>query len=203
MITDLFQSAQKVSLPTGAKVFRPGGQCDTFYYIITGTIRVDLLTEDGRSVLLYEINADETCVLTTACILSGDAYAAEATAQTPVTAYAMAKSDFDTQLQLSSAFRNLVFTSFGTRVALMMGKVDEIAFQTIDARLARRILKLGEETAVISTTHDQLGHDLGTAREVVSRKLKIWEKKGLIQRDRGTLTLLDRAKLSALAAMGD
>lgn len=203
MTADLFQDAQKIALPAGAKVFRAGDLCETFYYIIDGTIRVDLMTEDGRSVLLYNINPGQTCVLTTACIMSGDAYAAEATAETSVTAYAMAKPAFDAQMQTSPAFRTLVFGSFGTRMAAMMGKVDEVAFQSLDARLARRLLSLGNASPRIAITHDQLAHDLGSAREVISRKLKAWDVSGLINRDRGTVTLLQPDKLRILTTSGD
>lgn len=203
MITALFEHAQKVNLPAGTTVFRAGDICDTYYYIVDGTIRVDLLTDDGRSVLLYTIMPSETCVLTTACIMSGDAYAAEATTETDVTAYAMPKSEFDSQMGNSAAFRQLVFASFGTRMGAMMRKVDEVAFQTIDARLARRLLTLGGQNGMIETTHDQLAHDLGTAREVISRKLKSWDKAKLITRDRGKVTLLAPEKLNVLAALGD
>jgi len=56
----------------------------------------------------------------------------------------------------------------------MMGKIEEVAFVPIEARLAARLLELGIRQSTIRITHEQIAIILGTAREVVSRKLAQW-----------------------------
>lgn len=202
--SDLFADAQTISLPAGTVVFRPGGACEMFYLIKSGRVRVDLMSLSGRSLLLYEIDAGETCVMTTACLLSGEVYTAQAIAETTVSALALPKPVFQTRLAQSEAFRAMVFRSFAERLANIMQRLDEIAFQPIDARLARRLLSLADGSGQdIQVTHDHLALDLGSAREVISRRLAAWEATGLIARARGQITLLHPERLRQIARDGD
>ena len=73
------------------------------------------------------------------------------------------------------------------------------AFGRIDVRLAERLLTLAGEEPTLTTTHQQLASELGTAREVISRVLQDFQKRGLITQTRGHVTLTDRARLMALA----
>ncbi|MBS1484233.1 MAG: winged helix-turn-helix domain-containing protein, partial [Clostridium sp.] len=50
------------------------------------------------------------------------------------------------------------------------------------------------------TTHEQVAKNLGTAREVVSRMLKYFEKEGIVSLGRGTITVVDTRKLRKLLA---
>lgn len=194
---------QLVTLPAGTRVFQAGDACTQFFYLIEGAIRVDLIAKGGRAILLYRFGADETCILTTSCLLSGDQYCAEAHTESEVKAYVVPFASFEAQLNSSEDFRRLVFSSFSERLASMMGKIEEVAFTPIETRLAMRLLEMRPADDTVHVTHDQLAVDLGTAREVVSRKLAQWEKSGLIVRARGTLRLINIGKLENIAALGD
>ena len=47
---------------------------------------------------------------------------------------------------------------------------------------------------VIKVTHENIANDLGTAREVVSRMLKYFEKEGMVKLSRGSITIIDLSK---------
>ena len=81
----------------------------------------------------------------------------------------------------------------------MMTKIEEVTSFSIDQRLAKRALELREEQHPIDITHDQLAADLGTAREVVSRRLARWQSNGWIERKRGGFSILDEQILKQLA----
>lgn len=49
--------------------------------------------------------------------------------------------------------------------------VDEVAFASLDLRLARRLLAEAKEQGVVAKTHQQLALDLGSVREVIRRYL--------------------------------
>ena len=52
-------------------------------------------------------------------------------------------------------------------------------------------------------THQVLATEIGTAREVVSRKLRSFESSGLIRLSRGRIEILDREKLGELVSAPD
>jgi CRP/FNR family transcriptional regulator len=100
--------------------------------------------------------------------------------------------------------RTFVFQMFSTRLAEVMSLVEEVAFRRMDQRLAHRLLELfhagAGPRAHVPVTHAELAADLGTAREVVSRLLKEFERLGAIGLSRGRILLRDRERLQGLVA---
>ncbi|MEO1066362.1 MAG: Crp/Fnr family transcriptional regulator [Pseudomonadota bacterium] len=192
-----------VSLEAGTQIFQAADPCTQFFYLLEGQVRVDLVAESGKTVMLYRFGEGETCVLTTACLFSGDAYGAEAIVEQDVRAHVVPLATFEDLLNTSADFRALVFNTFGHRLSDMMAKVEEVAFVSLGARLSKRLLELAGDGPVVQQTHEQLALDLGSAREVVSRKLSQWERDGLIVRARGIITLVKKAQLCELARRRD
>ena len=64
-------------------------------------------------------------------------------------------------------------------------------------RLIGQLLK-GDSDLLSNITHQVLATEIGTAREVVSRKLRRFESDGLIRSSRGRIEILDREKLGSL-----
>lgn len=77
--------------------------------------------------------------------------------------------------------------------------IEEIAFQRMDIRLAHKLMELGGKTGVIKSTHQQMAAELGTAREVVSRQLQEFQRRGWVAQSRGTIELLNKSKIGSLA----
>lgn len=187
-------SGMHVHMDADEFVFRPGDACESFLILLSGRIRVQLISEEGKEVTLYRIGPGGSCVLTTSCLFSSDEYPAEAIAETDIEALAFSRDVFEQTVEMSAPFRRFVFDGFSERLARVIGRMEELAFTSIDYRLARVLIDLyeREETHV---THDDLAVEIGTAREVVSRHLKRMEKQGLIALSRKKVTILDPAEL--------
>jgi CRP/FNR family transcriptional regulator, anaerobic regulatory protein len=195
----LLENARSVSVPAGAKAFRAGGDCDNYLLVLSGTIRIQQLAESGREIVLYRVGAGETCILTTACLLAREAYSAEAIAEMPVEAIAVPKQTFDRLIARSPAFRDFVFATYAKRITDLMLLIEEVAFGRIDARLARCLLDLKNPDGTLLATHQSLAVELGTAREVVSRQLKEFERRRWVRLERGGIHVLEPKALEALA----
>jgi len=82
---------------------------------------------------------------------------------------------------------------------MLIGKVTELSFYTLTARLARLLRQLSSKQLSGDSserlTKDDLASGIGTVREVVSRSLKELEKKGTIDVQRGKIQILNREKL--------
>jgi CRP/FNR family transcriptional regulator len=194
----LRDAAVRKQIPRGAVLFRPGDQCVQFPLIVSGSVRVQRVTESGREIVLYRVATNETCILTTASLLSEDAYSAEGVAETDVTAYIVPAERFASLMNASPAFRALVFDGYSRRIATLMERIEEIVCTRINVRLAERLLALRSEDNRISVTQQALAADLGTAREVVGRTLKGFERAGWVKLSRGGAEILDAAALRAL-----
>ena len=107
----------------------------------------------------------------TSCLLDGSAYPADAIAERHGEAVVISREAFHTALQLSPGFRRYIFDGYSMNFANFVRKIEQLAFVPVDARLSNALLDFhnkGEDRV----THQELAVELGTAREVVSRRLK-------------------------------
>ena len=187
-----------VSVPAGTQIFAPGQTADNLWLLLDGTVKVQQRSDTGREVFLYRVHAGESCVLTTACMLAFEDYSAEGAAETDVKAVAIPRATFDDLVGKSPVFREFVFTAYSRRITDLFTLIDDIVFQRMDVRLASRLLELADAGDVVHATHAALGTELGTAREVISRTLSEFQRRGWVEQSRGEVKLLDREGLEHL-----
>ena len=187
-----------VRLPADSVIFGPGKSPDNLLLLLQGTVRVQQLAESGREVVLYRVTAGESCVLTTACMLAYEDYAAEGIAETDIVAAAIPRGVFDDLVASSKEFRNFVFRAYSRRITDLFHVIEDIAFRRMDIRLAQKIIERAD-TGVLKATHAQLAAELGTAREVISRQLAEFQRRGWIAQSRGAIEIRDCDGLRGLA----
>ena len=196
----LLARAHVTRFKRGQTVFSPDNRPDTLLFLLEGTLRVSQTSDQGREIVLYRVEAGESCVLTTACMLAEEAYNATGVAETGLVAVTLSRAIFDELSAEEPAFRDFVFAAYSRRLLDLLHVVDEVAFGRIDMRLAARLLALAGDTVEVVATHDELARELGTAREVVSRVLQDFQKRGLISQSRGRVRLLVRDGLKRIAS---
>lgn len=196
----LFASSAKVAnVPAGTVVFQSGDTCENYLLVIDGSVRVQMVSENGREIVLYRVDQGQTCILTTSCLMTSDAYAAEGMTETDVRAVMIPAIDFHKLMAASDVFRSFVFASYGTRLSDLLMLVDEVAFHRIDVRLAKFLLERAGENGRIEATHQVLAVELGSAREVISRQLKEFERRGWVRLARGMVEIIDVSALEGLS----
>jgi len=188
-----------VEAPMGAVIFGPGNSPENMLFLLDGTVRVQQVSDTGHEIVLYRIHAGESCVLTTACLLAYENYSAEGIAEASIRAAAVPRDVFDELVAQSKSFRNFVFAAFSKRITDLFAMIDEVAFQRLDVRLADKLISLSDDAGLVTTTHQKLSVELGTAREVISRQLQEFQRRGWIEQARGRVSLLDRAQIKRLA----
>jgi CRP/FNR family transcriptional regulator, anaerobic regulatory protein len=188
-----------IELAAGARILGPEQTPQHFILLLEGSVRVQQMSEDGREIVLYRIAAGESCALTTACLMSDETYQAEAIAETTIRAVGVPRGLFDELVAKSPGFRRFVFSAFRARMTDLFRVIDEIAFSRMDVRLAHKLVELSHGAATLAITQQQLASEIGTAREVVSRMLSEFHRRGLVLQVRGSITITDRSALELLA----
>ncbi|TNF21304.1 MAG: Crp/Fnr family transcriptional regulator [Rhodobacteraceae bacterium] len=196
---ELETGSQIVSVAAGTRIFGPGQSADSLLLLLEGTVKVVQKSDTGRDIFLYRVHAGESCVLTTACMLAFEEYSADGVAETDVTAVAIPRASFDNLVARSAVFRQFVFAAYSRRITDLFTLIDDIVFQRMDVRLAARLLELADEAGVVHATHAALGTELGTAREVISRTLSEFQRRGWVGQARGEVNVIDREGLERLA----
>lgn len=192
-------AARLSTIPPGTVLFQDGAECSSYVLVVEGSVRVQKVAENGREIVLYRVERGQSCVLTTNCLIAHEDYSAEGVAETEVRALVLPAATFRTLLARSDAFRDFVFSSYATRIADLLMLIEEVAFGRIDMRLSAWLRQHADTAGEIRATHQDIAVELGTAREVVSRQLKDFERRGWLDLHRGRIQLRDRGALVTLS----
>lgn len=177
----------------GSAIFGSGNVCLGMVCVLKGSIRVSLLSEEGREIMLFRLEEGDPCVLSAACVIS------QITFETHMTA----DRDCDLLIISSVAFRRLteeniyvrcfMYELMMERFSSVMWTMQQILFAKFDRRLAGFLLQEYEKTGSlqIRMTQEQVAQQINSAREVVARMLRRFVSDGLVEIRRGTILLRD------------
>lgn len=194
-LTSYIAQGDALSAPDGTCLFRPGDEGRAFLIVTSGTVRVEQTNSAGRTVVLYRVEAGDSCVLTTTCLLSGQPYSGYGYAEGAISAIAISPDQFRSLLSKDPRFQELVFRGFAARVGELTNVIDELLEHRTDLRLARWLANRRESE--IHMTQQEIAQEIGTAREVISRTMKSFETRGWIQLSRGTVIIADPSALGS------
>ena len=176
----LLQSTTSVSYKKGTSIHRADYKCLGLLLVKTGSLRVYIMSEDGREITLYRIYPGELCILSASCVLSSITF----------DVYIDAVDDSQV-LQVSSAV-----------ISLLMHDniyVEAFANKAAAERFSDVMWAMQLATDTLSLTHEQIAKLMGSAREVVTRMLKYFSQEGYVSLARGSVTILDKKALRKLA----
>lgn len=203
MSPDLWASltarARRLQFQTGEEVFSTGDEVKDLLIVLAGTLRIEQLGANGREIVLYRVQGGDSCILTAACLLSDEQYAATGVAETDLDALMLPRDAFDNLMATSAEFRGMIFQAYSKRITDLLQVVEEVAFRRIDLRLAGRLLTLAGDADQIIATQSQIATELGTVREVISRQFQEFQRRGWVKVGRGLVTVMDKPALHALA----
>jgi CRP/FNR family transcriptional regulator len=185
-----------IEAPVGTIGYSEGMPCHAYVMRLEGKSRVYKLSASGREILLYRVMAGETCVLTTTCLLGRSDYPASTVVEEAIRDVIVPSHIFHQLMIDSAVFRRFVMENYGALISDLIVLLDEIAFHSIDIRLAK--LLLDETSTKLSRTHQQIADELGSAREVVSRQLKRFENKGWVALGRGYVEVINKEALQKI-----
>jgi CRP/FNR family transcriptional regulator, cyclic AMP receptor protein len=99
----------------------------------------------------------------------------------------------------------------GARLRRLVGIIEELSFTTVRQRLVSALVRLAQTEGRQSErgiefelpgTHQEMAHQLGTVRELVSRNLMRLQAEGLVQVDARSVVVRDLPGLTAILESG-
>lgn len=194
LLRDLISASRRQTVPAGTQIYHEGDACSAIAFVLSGDIRVYKIGQTGREITLYEIGPGETCILNASCILSRRTYPANAVTLSDTGLFMVPSAEFRRLIAEHEKVRDFIFTLLSHRLTGVMELVEEVAFGHMDERLLDYLVEKSADNR-LETTHQKIANDLGTSREVVSRLLKDFERKGRVRLSRNAVTLLDHRRI--------
>ena len=193
-------------IASGETIFRKYDAGDTMIVVIRGRVVICSHSVDGREVVFNIINPGE--VFGEIAFLDGRERTADARVLEDVTCLVLDRRHFLPFLEENPKVVIELMTVLCERVRSTTVHIEDTAFLEFRTRLAKKLLAFGEYYGTpvgqgsrieLSLSQTDLGAMLNATRESVNRQLRSWVKKGLIEIDKGTITLMELERLEDIA----
>lgn len=160
--------------------------------VMSGNIKVFRVDDDGREILLYYINAGESCIMSFLGGIHQDTSKVKAVAEEKTEILFIPVQKVTDLIKEFPEWLDYIFRLYHKRFEELLEVVNAVAFKKMDERLLNLLKNKASisNKKIIAITHEQLANELGTARVVISRLLKQMESEGLILLGRNKITLL-------------
>lgn len=196
----LTSSAAVSSHKKGEPIHSADFQCVGMLLVKSGSLRVYILSEDGREITLYRIASKETCILSASCVLQSITFDVYIDAVTDCELIRIPSSAVSLLMNDNIYVEAYIYRLTTERFSDVMWAMQQILFMSFDKRLA--IFLLDESAALhsdeVRMTHEEIAKLMGSAREVVTRMLKYFSSEGYVELARGVVTILNKNALKKL-----
>lgn len=160
--------------------------------VLTGSIRVMRVDEEGREILLYYIRPGESCIMSFLGGIHSETSKVKAVAEEDVEILFIPIEKAGMLIKDNSEWLDYIFRLYHKRFEELLSVVNEVAFKKMDDRILH-FLKEKQKligSNEITITHQELSEELGTSRVVVSRLLKQMEGEGMVKLGRNKILLM-------------
>lgn len=205
---EVSQRSRLRAFPAGAAVFRRGEAPDGLYRVRDGLVQLSGNSSDGRETILDIYGADAWFGETAA--LARCARTHDAVALGPVQAQHLPQAHLDRLLDAHPSLALALLRLEARRLRLVLTALEEYSTQSMEQRLANRLLLLADAHGSSSgggallrlpLSQEMLARLVGTTRQRVGQILQLWEAQGLVVRGRRRLVITRTDELERLGRM--
>ena len=193
------RSSYHVHFEKGTNV-HDGNECTGVILVKSGSLRIYLISEEGKEITLYRLFAGDMCMLSASCVLSSITFDVFVDAEEDSKCVVVGGCAYADVAERVPEVKIFTLETTVGRFSDVMWVMQQILFMSMDKRLA---IFLTDEASknksdVIALTHEQIAKYMGSAREVVSRMLKYFANEGIVEVSRKGIKILDKKRLRDL-----
>jgi CRP/FNR family transcriptional regulator, cyclic AMP receptor protein len=203
---DVLARARRRRLAPGQRLFSRGDEPNGFYHVLEGCVRISGISGDGQETVLdfYGPGIWFGEVST----LDGLPRVHDADAIGSTALLQVAQADLEELLAAHPEFGRALLRLEALRLRLLLTAVESYSIQSLEHRLANRLLMLSVSHGVTTSQglkielhlpQETLAQLIGATRQRVNQILNDWELDGIVEQQYGRILLLDEAKLEKLA----
>ena len=195
------RSSHCVSFKKGTNIHN-GNECTGVILVKSGSLRLYLLSDQGKEITLYRLFPGDMCILSASCVLHTITFDVFIDSEDDSECVVVGGCAYEDLAQRMPEARIFALESAVSRFSDVMWVMQQILFMSMDKRLAIFLLDEVAKTGSdhIRLTHEQIARYMGSAREVVSRMLKYFAGEGILRASRTEgIHILDKQRLRALA----
>ena len=187
--------------PRGSVILFENDPGDSLFVVRQGRVKVVLIGEDGREVILGVLGVSEH--FGELALIDDRPRSAHVIAMEESHLLVLRRDDFRRRVESSPAVAWSLLTELSRRLRRADEKIGGLVLLDVPGRIARLLLDLSEEagsnTIEKALTHQTIAQMIGASRETVSRAMKDFQDAQWVSVERRRITLADRNALEQRA----
>jgi len=189
--------------PRGSLILTQGDEGEALFLIRTGQVKVSVVAEDGREVILSVLGAGS--FFGEMALLDDEPRSAHVFAMEESVLLSLRREDFRARLAQSPELGIALLRELSRRLRRADDTITSLMLLDVNGRVAHLLLEMAREEGEAGTTiarrltHAAIGQMVGASRETVSRTMRNLVLRNVIAVTRKGITLLDPAALRLAA----
>jgi len=201
-LQDIHQIAREKHVAKGETIFLEGQDCNGFYLIASGMVKVFKLSNDGKEQILHFFGPGEP--IGEVPVFSGRPFPANAEAMVKSRLIFFPRQAFVSLISDNPSLSLNMLAVLSLRLREFTVQIESLSLKEVPARLAAYLIYLSNEQAAedsvtLAISKGQLASLLGTIPETLSRIFAKMTEEGLIEVHGRTIHLLDLTGLGELS----
>ena len=193
-------SVQKYN--TGELVHSKNSSCTGIVLVLNGQLRSFMSSNSGKEITLFRLFERDICMLSSSCVYQDLTYDINLEAEKDSSVIIIDSKFFKEISSNNLSIQNFFLTLTQDKLSEIMWVLEQVVFFSLDSRVASFLIDQYYlyNSININITHDTIANNLGSAREVISRILKRFEKDKIVELSRGSIKIIDIKKLKLLSS---
>lgn len=189
--------AREKSYPRGSVILFEDDPGDSLFVVREGRVKVVLVAEDGREVILGILGVGEH--FGELSLIDDQPRSAHVVAMEDSALLVLRREDFRRRVEQNPAVAWALLMELSRRLRRADEKIGSLVLLDVPGRIARVILdtaaELGGDFIDRPLTHQTIAHVIGASRETVSRAMREFVEAGWISTERRRIRITDRGAL--------
>lgn len=195
------QMAREKSYPKGSVILFEDDPGDSLFVVRDGRVKVVLVAEDGREVILGILGVGEH--FGELSLIDDQPRSAHVVAMEESSLLVLRREDFRRRVEQNPAVAWALLIELSRRLRRADDKIGSLVLLDVPGRIARMILDAatdgGNELIEKPLTHQTIANVIGASRETVSRAMREFVEAGWIGMERRRIRVVDRPALEKRA----
>lgn len=191
------QLAREKSYPKGSVILFEDDPGDSLFVVRQGRVKVVLVSEDGREVILGILGVGEH--FGELSLIDDQPRSAHVVAMEDSTLLVLRREDFRRRVEQSPAVAWALLLELSRRLRRADEKIGSLVLLDVPGRIARLLLDAaaegGSDAIEKPLTHQTIANVIGASRETVSRAMREFVEAGWVATERRRIRITDRAAL--------
>jgi CRP/FNR family transcriptional regulator len=174
LLGEIEEKSMLFTATAGQELIKAGQNIKVVPMVLSGTLKVSRINDEGQELLLYYVKKGQGCAMTFSCGMMSTPSQVEGTAEEDLSMLCVPVSVMNEWMGKYQSWKTFVMATIVNEFMDVIKTVDEVTFKKMDGRLVTYLKGKSKITgsSLVNLSHQQIADEMGTNRVVISRLLK-------------------------------